>query len=214
MGTVEGLMSFATNERGNRYKKELPLYTAAVTFTYAVWESYAEDLAIEMTELLASKLEPDDVPESIRKEIEKRATTWELAVSPRWQRLWVRMVTERAKGGTGAAPFGLNTASKVKVSKLFELVGIDPVPDLIEAPEESGSHSSPSLPSSVVVADGNVDVGQTLDGLIRLRGQAVHGVATEKPLYKHQVLWWQRFVESLISTTDRQAQIDVENLKS
>jgi hypothetical protein len=88
------------------------------------------------------------------------------------------------------------------VSKLFDLVGFDPVPGAITAPTESGSHSSASLPASISVVDGKVDVGDTLDELIKLRGQAVHGVATDKPLYKHQVLWWQRFVERLVAGTD------------
>ena len=204
MKVVDGLMSFTEDAKGNRNQKEQPLYAASVTFLYAVWENYAEDVAIEAVERLANGgLEPSQIPASVREVIEEGATAWDLSVHPGWQELWIRKTRERAKGSEAdKPPWGVNSASVEQVRNLLSLVGIDPIPTRIPTPEDTGSHSSPNVPERVNADNEEVDVSHVLRRLIQLRGELVHTGSSQETIYKHQVFWWKSFVEMLVSETD------------
>ena len=203
MKVVTGLMGFVSSETGNKHAQQLPLYLAAVTFSYAVWENYVEDLAYELTAALSATLEPSHLPMAARDAIESGASTWDLAVDPGWRGLWARKVRSLTKGTEGERSWGLNTASKLNVDELFQIVGIDPVPQRLVAPDPVGSANSKRIPDNIAIAgDGTVDVKNALSQLIAVRGEAVHTATTSSPLYKNQVLWWGNFVTALYEATD------------
>lgn len=206
MKVVTGVMGFVSSEQGNKHAQQLPLYLAAVTFSYAVWENYVEDLADELTQGLARTLHPSQIPEAARAAIENGAALWDLAVDPGWRGLWTRKVRSLTKGSESERTWGLNTASKPNVDKLFEIVGISPVPNRLAAPDPVGSGSSRKIPDRIAIADdGTLDVRHALSQLITVRGEAVHTASTTSPLYKNQVLWWGNFVKALYEATDERA---------
>lgn len=206
MGVVDGLMEFASDDRGNRHAKQVPLYLAAVTFSYAVWENYVEDLADELVDSLARFLEPGDIPDAARELIEEGASNWELSVSPGWRGLWVERVGALTKGNERAGTWGLNSASKPNSDRLFALLGLDPIPVRIAAPEPTGGTTTKRIPEHVAIAeDGSVDVKHVLSKLVSIRGEAVHTASTADPLFKNQVHWWSNFVRALYAETDRLA---------
>lgn len=204
MKVVTGVMDFVSNEKGNKHAQQLPLYLAAITFSYAVWENYVEDLANELTVALASTLEPSQIPQAARDAVETGASMWDLAVHPGWNGLWVRKVRSLTKGSEEERTWGLNTASKPKVDELLSIVGINPVPERLKAPAAVGSGSSKKRPERISIksSDGTLDVKHALSELISVRGEAVHTATTSSPLYKNQVLWWRNFVTALYEATD------------
>jgi hypothetical protein len=90
-------LSLAKDGRGKPSVEERALFAAAVVFTYGVWENFVEQLAIELVEQVALSVQPEQVPEQIRRSLEKK-TAWELSVSPGWRRLWVESVKVQAIG--------------------------------------------------------------------------------------------------------------------
>lgn len=121
---VDGLLSFMSGGVGKPSNNERSLFAATVIFAYGVWESYAEQLAIELVTRLSAEIEPSNVPQCVHAMLEKKAdSTWALAISPGWRALWVAEVTRSALGDDKS--FGLNTASEGKVTALFETVGIE-----------------------------------------------------------------------------------------
>lgn len=206
MGVVDGLMEFASDDRGNRHAKQVPLYLAAVTFSYAVWENFVEDLADELVDSLARCLDPGDIPVAAREVIEDGATNWQLSVSPGWRGLWVKRIRALTKGSERAGSWGLNSASKPNSDRLFRLLGLDPIPARIPAPEPTGGTTTKRIPDNVAISkDGTVDVKHVLSELVTIRGEAVHTAATSDPLFKNQVHWWSNFVRALYAETDRHA---------
>jgi hypothetical protein len=201
MRVVDGLMSFASDGRGKPTESQRSLYLAAVAFSYAVWENFIEDLAIELTDRLAIAIDPARVPDAARKAIEKNAQPWELAVHPGWRGLWVERVRGLAKGSDEPGQWGINSASKDQVDNLFKVVGIDPVPERIDAPIPRTQRKEP--PAGVSLnADGTLDVKRALRGLIAVRGEAVHTAKTSNPLFKAEVFWWGDFVRGLYRATN------------
>lgn len=128
-------MSFASDGRGQPSNEQRALYLGAIAFTYAVWESYVEEVAVELMEVAVEELQdhPDRVPEGARMLIEDGATPWELAVSPGWKGLWVSRVNVMTHGD-GVSAWGLNTADMNNVNKIFAALGITPVPKRVAAP--------------------------------------------------------------------------------
>src|SRR5690625_4451637 len=77
-------MSFASDGRGRPTKEQEHLYLSAVTFAYAVWESYAEDVAIELVKILAPSLPSDSIPPQVTQALADK-DAWQLAVHPGWR---------------------------------------------------------------------------------------------------------------------------------
>lgn len=199
-----GLMdAFASDRRGRPRKEQRSLYLAAVTFTYAVWESYIEDVAIEITEVLAPAISSRKVPPPVRDALSDRGA-WQLAVDPGWRDLWVAEVSARAKGGPGVG-HGINTASFGNVKGLLAVAGIaDALPGRLSVGPETRLGSFKSTPPKVTVqqSDLTVDVKRCLGRLITLRGEAVHTAGTEDTLLKEEVLWWTAFIRDLHERVD------------
>ena len=62
MRVVDGLMSFASDGRGQPTNEQRSLYLAAITFSYAVWENYVESLALELVGGLSTSLPSEKIP--------------------------------------------------------------------------------------------------------------------------------------------------------
>lgn len=184
LAIVDGLMQFASDKRGNQSKKEQPLYMSSVAFTYAVWENYIEEAAIELVTALARDIKAEQLTRpQVREFIEKDASVWDLSVHPGWKQLWITRVTELAKGGEGSG-WGLNTANARNTRKLFAALGIDPLP---------AEHSD------------------RLDQLVSLRGEIVHTATTTSGIYKREVGEWQEFIRQLYEAVDEAARQQCTN---
>lgn len=202
-----GLMGFASDERGRPKKEQRYLYLAALTFTYAVWESYVEDLAIEAAGWLSERLPNTKIPPAVKDRL-SGSTAWELAVDPGWRALWLADVEAQAKGAPGAG-YGINTASFDNVSALFGNAGIEdalPVRLSVEQDTRIGKFKNPPSKVAVKTGGGNsgksVDVKHCLNRLISLRGEAVHTAKTSDTLLKNEVLWWTGFIRDLHEEVD------------
>lgn len=66
---VDDILSFVKAGSGKPSKKERALFAAAIS--YGVWENYVEQLAIELVREMASKLDPEKVPDRIKKTLKK-----------------------------------------------------------------------------------------------------------------------------------------------
>jgi len=200
-----GLMSFASDGRGRPTKEQEHLYLSAVTFAYAVWESYAEDVAIELVKILAPSLPSDSIPPQVTQALADK-DAWQLAVHPGWRDLWIKEVENAAKGGEGAG-YGINTASFKNIRGLFELAGIDEaLPSHLSVAPDTHLGKVKGPPSSVGVSKHKeVNVDRCLSLLIDLRGEAVHTARTEDKLLKNEVLWWTAFISDLHEEVDRLA---------
>ncbi len=187
LGIIDGLMEYASDARGRRAKKEVSLYMASVTFAYAVWENFVEEIAIELAKRLADVehgLRPDQLNRPLVRElIEDDATVWELSVHPGWRQLWVDRVRTLAVGEDGGG-WGINTANSKNTRKLFDRIGINPLPD---------------------------DLADRLDALVALRGEIVHTAKTEKPIYKAEVADWRNLVDELCKQVDTEARKHCRN---
>lgn len=202
MKVPAGMMSFARSSRGKPTANETTLFLGAVSFGYAVWENYVEEVAIELTERLSSTIAPERIPEVSKVEIEKSASPWELSVHPGWRGLWVRRVVEMTKGGEGGqGGWGLNSATYENTQRVFAVAGLtDALPRRLEV------KSTAKAPTNVQVGDnGDVDVRNALKQLIDVRGEAVHTARAPEHLRKGHVTWWLKFVNSLYEETDRRA---------
>lgn len=147
LAIIDGLMEYASNRRGNPAKKERALYLSSITFAYAVWENYLEEVAIELAGHLAGELRPEQMTRpDVRALIEKDASVWDLAVHPGWRVRWVDAVTAAAKGGENAG-FGINTANFKNSRKLFDSIGISRCPTTAR---RNWTDSSPSEARSCI----------------------------------------------------------------
>jgi hypothetical protein len=205
MQVPKGLMSFANDGRGAPTKEQRSLYLAAVAFTYAVWENYIEDLAIELVGVLSKRLPAERVPGDVKDLISKNASPWELSVHPGWQGLWRSRVSESAKGTASAGQWGINTADATNVSRLFKSVGVDALPKTLAAPIDDNNKVMLTPPNIHLSSHGSLDVTNALSQLIGVRGEAVHTAKTSDKLLKREVLWWSAFVHDLYEKMDEQA---------
>jgi hypothetical protein len=200
-----GLMSFSSGSRGQPTREQRHLYMAAVAFTYAVWENYVEELAIELSEVLARDLTPDRVPPEVQKLITADATPWQLSVDPGWRGLWTQRVRTLAKGDD-STKWGLNTASANNVRSLLGAAGLaDALPDFIEPPKSDAGKAFTTPTGTGLTKAGMLNVHAVLSKLIGVRGEAVHTASTSDKLLKQEVLWWANFVEGLYHETDKRA---------
>lgn len=113
---------------GKPSAQEGSMFVASVALTYAAWECYIEDVAIEVVTVLADEVDSSKVPDSVRSALEKtKPSTWQLIVHPGWRELWKALVKAAAKGDEESATFGMNTARIHQIIRFYELVGLDPL---------------------------------------------------------------------------------------
>lgn len=126
IGHAERLMTGVKDGRGRPNEKEVSMFVAATVLTYAAWEGYVEDVAVEVTVHLAQNTPADRVPDSVRKNIEQsEPSAWDLSIHPGFRGLWLKQVELYAKGTEDdKPPFGMNTANPKNVIELFENVGL------------------------------------------------------------------------------------------
>lgn len=208
MEVPRGMMTFSKGGQGKPSKDETTLFLGAVSFAYAVWENYVEEVAIELTRNLADGIAPERIPMASRAAIEQGATSWELSVHPGWRGLWVNRVTTITKGSEdGRAGWGLNSATFKNTEEVFETAGFgDALPKRLTVKGRA------TAPKNVRASKGEVDVKNALEQLIAVRGEAVHTATAPDHLRKGHVRWWLAFVEALFEETDRQAQREVDRL--
>lgn len=181
------LMQGTKQGRGKPTAQETSMFVAAVVLTYAAWEGYIEDVAVEVTEHLANNTPPEDVPESTRKSIEDSGPSqWEYSVHPGWIGLWTRCVGLYAKGSDDdKPPFGMNTANVKNVIALFQRVGLDPWRD-VSKEDKSG-----------------------IEELVRLRGNVAHTGGTpddfKKALAQDHLARVERVVSAIDASVEKQA---------
>lgn len=99
------------------------MFVASVALTYAVWEAYVEDAAVEVSSFLADNIDPGRVPASARSAIESvSSSAWELTVHPGWREIWKSRVMALAKGDPSGDQFGMNTAGTKQIELLYSAV--------------------------------------------------------------------------------------------
>lgn len=174
---VPSLMKWVKDGVGKPSADERNLFMAAVAFAYGVWENYVEQLAIELVEHLSKDLKPHDVPEDARNEFTRDKSTWEIAIAPGWRELWRTRVRERAIGDE-SENFGLNTANKSQVQRLFRIIGVDPFDGV-----------SPQTVEKVAE-------------LVKLRSEIVHTAKVPDELRKADPISWGNFVAELVDAVD------------
>jgi len=185
LGAVDNVLSFSKSTAGKPSNGEKSLFVASVALSYAVWENYAEEVAIEVTTALARQIDEKSVPPTVQNAIMKSSPppdAWQLLIHPGWRQLWIDGVRIRAQGDTGKAgkqqDFGMLTASARKVGTLFELVGVQPF--------EGVSASDLTM----------------LDKLVEQRGQIVHKGTAPAKFFKQDAMDWRSFVERLAQEVD------------
>jgi hypothetical protein len=177
---VDDVLSFAKPSVGKPTDQERSLFVASVALSYAVWENYVEEVAIEATRFLASHCAESKVPASVREWIMKsKPDAWDLVVHPGWRDLWLQMVQTRAKGNAAVQDYGINAADEKNVRSLFDRVGVDPF---------QGA-------SKTELAK--------LGRLVEQRGQIVHTGKAPPNFYKANALDWRSFVEKLALKIDQ-----------
>ena len=186
---VDDLLSYMSIGKGKPSKPERAIFAAAVVFSYGVWESYAEELAIELVPGLSKEVHPSRVPEYVQKFLEE-GSPWEMNVHPGWRTLWVQRVKVTAKGE--GDKYGLNTAKVKQVSSLLKAAGVNEpfkgLPATIVPPHLSGQVAS---------------VGAAVDELVKLRGEIVHSGSVPTSLKKNDAREWRQFVENLATHLDQ-----------
>ena len=165
------------------------MFVASIALTYAAWEGYIEDVAVEVTDFLASQASPDQVPQSARRAIEAgNPTAWELVLDPKWSGLWRSRVTEYAKGTPDdKPPFGMNTANPTNVTELFARVGLSPWQDVRKD-----------------------DIGG-VDKLVRQRGTVVHTAGAPQNFKKALAVEYLDRIRRVVEIIDRSLAQQVED---
>lgn len=125
---VDDILSFHDKElnaaAGPPPGPDRSLVLGAIALTYASWEAYIEQVAVEVVTFLAGALTPQTVPTSVQQELMARYGGWDLA-GDGWRTKWTELVSERFLG-TGTNGFGLNTASPGTLLQIFSCVGLNP----------------------------------------------------------------------------------------
>jgi hypothetical protein len=187
---VDNLLSFAKGGKGKPSDEERAVFAAAVVFTYGVWESFVEQLAIELTTNMAKDVAPEYVPEQIVDMFQKNKTAWELMVTPGWRALWCDYVRRKAIGN-GENEFGMNTAKAGQVKSLLAYAGVDDPYQGID---------STIVPDHLPPEKKSID--EAINALTELRGGIVHTGKIPGSLRKGQVLEWRQFVCEIAKKID------------
>lgn len=185
---VDDLLSFMSTGQGKPSKQERAIFASAVVFSYGVWESYVEELAIEIATKVSREIKPSKIPDFVQKLLEN-STAWELNVHPGWQDLWVKRVNATAKGE--GENYGLNTAKVKQVSALLKTAGLGDV--------------FKGLRSQIIPRHLNGQaqtVAAAIDELVKLRGEIVHSGSVPDSLKKPHAREWRQFVEALATELD------------
>lgn len=197
---VDDLLSYMSTGKGKPSQQERAIFAAAVVFSYGVWESYVEELAVEVATKVSRAIMPSRVPGDVRKLLEE-ASAWELNVHPGWKELWVQRVMAKAKGE--GESYGLNTAKVKQVSTLLKTAGVSEVfrdlPHSIIPPHLSGQATT---------------VAAAVDELVKLRGEIVHSGSVPEALKKHHARERRQFVEALTTEIDKACRLQCEALLS
>ena len=186
---VDSILSFAKDGVGKPTDKERALFAAAVVFTYGIWESFVEQLAIELVSHVSKDISEHRVPEAVRGVLHKKSA-WELAVSPGWRALWHELVKVEALGDNGDK-HGMNTARAGQVSRLLTLAGPDK--PLQGIPQRR-------VPTHLTQKEKTVEAA--LDKLVSLRGEIVHTGKVPDALRKPHVRAWRNFVAAATEAID------------
>lgn len=186
---TDNLMTGTKTGRGKPSNKEASMFVASVALSYAAWEAYVEDVAIECTESLANTTADDRVPDSAREAIEKgKPSAWQLTVHPGWRALWVQGVKAMAKGDADAGRFGMNTARVKQIATLFLPVGLDFV-GAIDEPDRSA-----------------------LEELVSARGAVVHSASAPESFNKAAAKGYRDLVARMASAADEHLRQQIEKL--
>jgi len=179
LGAVDDVLGYVKQTAGKPSTSEQSLFVASVALSYAVWENYVEEVAIEATTILSTACAEASVPTTVRESImNAKPTAWDLAVYPGWRELWLQVVRQRAKGDPDKDDFGINSAGSKNVAALFERVGVSPFDG---------------------VSGGELE---ELDRLVEQRGQIVHTGKAPDEFRKKDATSWRGFVESLGTKVD------------
>ncbi|UXZ57970.1 hypothetical protein [Curtobacterium sp. Arg-1] len=186
---TDNLMAGTKTGRGKPTRQEASMFVASVALTYAAWEAYVEDVAIEATEFLANHTAVDRVPETARMAIEDgKPTAWQLTVHPGWRALWVGGVRALAKGDADTGRFGMNTARVKQITTLFLPVGLDFI-------------------SAIEKADRSA-----LEKLVSARGSVVHSASAPDSFNKGAAKGYRDLVARMASAADEHLRQQVEQL--
>lgn len=165
--------------RGRPTRKEASMFVASVALTYAAWEAYIEDVAIEVTDFIADHIDASVVPTEVQSAIQSTTpTAWELTIHPGWRELWKSRVRVLAKGNDSGTAFGLNTAGVKQIERLFESTGVHPLRTATDADRKA--------------------LGQ----LVQARGEVVHSASTPERFNKQSAKNYRDLVERLAQETD------------
>lgn len=180
-------------------RREKALFGAAIVFAYGVWENYVEQLAMELVARLSNEVSPEQVPDDVRKFLEKKSA-WELAISPGWRKLWLDFVNEKAVGGE-SDKFGMNTARAGSVKYLLSLSGV--------------SDPFKGIDNGIVPQHVDRDkrtVTAALDELVTLRGEIVHTGKVPASLSKNHVSSWRDYVANISKSVDQACRAQCKEL--
>ncbi len=201
LAVVDDILSFVKETPGKPSKKERALLAAAVVFMYGVWESFTEQLALEVATQLSKAISEHKVPDAIKNVLQKK-TAWGLAVSPGWRELWREHVKLEALGDE-ADRHGMNTARAGNVKRLLALAG---------SPDPFKTFPASAVPQHVRATANTAE--KALDALVSLRGEIAHTGKVPEPLRKQHVNAWYVFVADLVDVLDQAGRNDCGGLLS
>ena len=190
LSVIDNVTGYVKAGVGKPSAKERALFAAAIVFAYGVWENYVEQLAIDLCAKLAAGIKPEQVPDEVRKQLEKKSA-WELTISPGWRKLWCDFVSEKAVGGD-SDKFGMNTARAGSVKYLLSLAGVK---DPFDGIDDNIAPTHLDAKKRTVIA--------ALDELVTLRGEIVHTGKVPDTLSKSHVANWRNYVERLTAGVDK-----------
>ncbi|MGB5135251.1 MAG: HEPN domain-containing protein [Prochlorococcaceae cyanobacterium] len=188
LNSVDELLTLVKDGKGKPSGKERAVFAAAVVFLYGIWENFVEQLAIELVTHLSPDIDPTNVPEQVRKSLEKKSA-WELSVHPGWRSLWAESVKLQAVGDDGDK-FGMNTAKSGQVKNL-----------LVTA----GAYDCFAEASDIIIPGHLAEITKVEDAvnrLVELRGEIVHTGKVPDSLRKSHVMDWKSFVRSVCESVD------------
>jgi hypothetical protein len=173
---------------GKPANDEGPLLRSCIVLTYAAWEFYFEESLIEVATAF-SEHPIDYLPETLRKWVGAQKVTtsdpWALA-GDGWRKALVNAVTIYTRGvENDPTSFGINTANSWNVEDVHrKVLGVSILRQI------RWGHAK------------NEYVRETLDELVRLRGDIAHGKGPTEPLHLSHVKTWIKFAERLVRQYD------------